>query len=36
VLLKHFSMKYSEAEIRETVNRSIPERFRDRVQVLID
>lgn len=36
LLLKHFSMRYSAREIHEAVDAAIPERFRSRVQVLID
>lgn len=36
LVLKHFSMKYSTAEIRETVRRVVPERFQARVRLLLE
>lgn len=35
IILSHFSMKYSDKYIRDVVARSIPEKFRDRVVVLL-
>jgi ribonuclease Z len=35
IVLKHFSMRYSKAEIAEHVDRAIPPAFRGRVQLLI-
>jgi len=35
IILAHFSMKYSEKYIRESIEKKIPERFKDIVHVLI-
>lgn len=35
IILSHFSMKYSDKYIRDVVAKSIPEKFRDRVVVLL-
>lgn len=35
IILSHFSMKYSEKYIRETINKKIPEQFLDRIEILI-
>lgn len=35
IILSHFSMKYSEKYIRETVEKNIPEKFLDRVELMI-
>jgi ribonuclease Z len=35
IVLKHFSMKYREEEIRALVGAGIPERFRDRVRIFL-
>jgi ribonuclease Z len=35
IVLTHFSMKYSEKHILETLEKEIPERFRDRVVAFI-
>ena len=35
IILSHFSMKYSEKHIQETLKKNIPEKFRDRVVAFI-
>ncbi|MCL2282325.1 MAG: MBL fold metallo-hydrolase [Fibromonadales bacterium] len=35
IILTHFSMKYSKKQIIETVNKAIPEEFRERVKVFL-
>ena len=35
VVLKHFSMKYSADQVRSLVGAGIPERFRDRIRILL-
>lgn len=35
IILSHFSMKYSDKYIRDVVNKMIPEKFRERIEVLI-
>ena len=35
IVLKHFSMKYREDEVRALVGAGIPERFRDRIRILL-
>jgi len=35
IILSHFSMKYSEKYIRDVIDKTIPERFKDRIVVLL-
>ncbi len=35
IVLKHSSMKYSEEQVRALVAAGIPERFRDRIRILL-
>ncbi|MCQ2107784.1 MAG: hypothetical protein MJZ05_03360 [Fibrobacter sp.] len=35
IILSHFSMKYSDKLIRDMVNKYVPEKFKDRIEILI-
>ena len=35
IILSHFSMKYPEKYIRESIAKAIPDKFKDKVAVLI-
>ena len=35
IVLKHFSMRYPADQVRELVASGIPERFRDRIRILL-